>query len=59
MRIVAYVTDMACLRPLVNKIQAEIWAGRPYPPRTIVEVANLNQDDIFEVEGTFYAPVKE
>ena len=35
------------------------WAGGPYPPRTIVEVHRLNQDDIFEVEGTFYAPVKK
>lgn len=57
-RIVVYVTDMAALRPLVNKVQAELWAGRPYPPRTIVEVARLNQDDIFEVEGTFYAPLQ-
>ena len=57
-RIVVYVTDMARLRPLVNKVQADIWAGKPYPPRTIVEVAKLNQDDIFEVEGTFYAPPK-
>jgi enamine deaminase RidA (YjgF/YER057c/UK114 family) len=57
-RIVAYVTYMAGLRPLVNKVQEELWAGKPYPPRTIVEVAKLNQDDIFEVEGTFYAPLK-
>ncbi len=57
-RIVVYVTDVAALRPLVNKVQAELWAGGPYPPRTIVEVAKLNQDDIFEVEGTFYAPSK-
>ena len=55
-RIVVYVTDMSRLRPLVNKVQEELWAGGPYPPRTIVEVARLNQDDIFEVEGTFYAP---
>ena len=55
-RLTAFVTDMATLRPLVNKIQEELWAGGPYPPRTIVEVAKLNQDDIFEVEGTFYAP---
>ena len=55
-RIVVYVTDMGRLRPLVNKVQEELWAGGPYPPRTIVEVARLNQDDIFEVEGTFYAP---
>lgn len=55
-RLVVYVTDMARLRPLANKVQEELWAGRPGPPRTIVEVARLNQDDIFEVEGTFYAP---
>ena len=43
-------------RPLVNKVQAELWGAGPYPPRTIVEVRRLNQDDIAEVEGTFYAP---
>jgi enamine deaminase RidA (YjgF/YER057c/UK114 family) len=57
-RLVVYVTDMDRLRPLVNKVQAELWEGGPYPPRTIVEVRRLNQDDIVEVEGTFYAPVK-
>ena len=57
-RLVVYVTDMARLRPLVNRIQQEFWGLGPYPPRTIVEVARLNQDDIFEVEGTFYAPPK-
>jgi 2-iminobutanoate/2-iminopropanoate deaminase len=55
-RIVVYVTDMARLRPLVNKIQQELWGGGPYPPRTIVEVSGLAEGDIFEVEGTFYAP---
>ena len=55
-RIVVYVTDLARLRPLVNKVQEELWAGRPYPPRSIVEVSGLAQGDIFEVEGTFYAP---
>jgi enamine deaminase RidA (YjgF/YER057c/UK114 family) len=58
-RIVVYVTDMLRLRPLVNKIQEELWGNGPYPPRTIVEVRRLNQDDIFEVEGTFYAPMKK
>jgi 2-iminobutanoate/2-iminopropanoate deaminase len=57
-RLTVYVTDMARLRPLVNKVQEEFWAGGPYPPRTILQVSALNQDDIFEVEGTFYAPVK-
>jgi enamine deaminase RidA (YjgF/YER057c/UK114 family) len=55
-RLTVFVTDMNRLRPIVNKVQEELWAGGPYPPRTIVEVAKLNQDDIFEVEGTFYAP---
>jgi len=55
-RITVYVTDMAGLRPIVNKVQEELWSGGPYPPRTIVEVSRLNQDDILEVEGTFYAP---
>ena len=58
-RIVVYVTDMFRFRPLVNKVQEELWGQGPYPPRTIVEVGRLNQDDIFEVEGTFYAPAKK
>ena len=57
-RLVVYVTDMSRHRSIVNKVQEELWAGRPYPPRTIVEVSGLNQDDIVEVEGTFYAPRK-
>src|SRR5215831_11570289 len=58
-RIVVYVTDMSRFRPLVNKVQEELWGKGPYPPRTIVEVHRLNQNDMFEVEGTFYAPVKK
>jgi 2-iminobutanoate/2-iminopropanoate deaminase len=57
-RLVVYVTDMFRFRPLVNKAQEKLWGAGPYPPRTIVEVTRLNQDDIVEVEGTFYAPVK-
>jgi 2-iminobutanoate/2-iminopropanoate deaminase len=56
-RLVVYVTDMDRYRPLVNKIQEEFWGGPPYPPRTIVEVSRLNQDDIVEVEGTFFCPM--
>jgi 2-iminobutanoate/2-iminopropanoate deaminase len=55
-RLVVYVTDMDRYRPLVNKMQEEFWGGPPYPPRTIVEVSRLNQDDIVEVEGTFFCP---
>jgi 2-iminobutanoate/2-iminopropanoate deaminase len=57
-RIVVYVTDMGRLRPLVNKVQEDLWGSGPYPPRTILEVTRLNQDDVFEVDGTFYAPLK-
>ena len=58
-RIVVYVTDMPRLRPVVNKVQEELWGSPPHPPRTILEVQRLNQDDIMEVEGTFYAPGKK
>jgi enamine deaminase RidA (YjgF/YER057c/UK114 family) len=58
-RLVVYVTDMYRFRPLVNKVQEEFWGQGPYPPRTILEVDRLNQDDIFEVDSTFYAPAKK
>ncbi|MBB6309475.1 RidA family protein [Xanthobacter tagetidis] len=58
-RLVVYVTDMFRYRPIVNKVQEELWGKPPYPPRTIIEVDRLNQDDIVEVEGTFYAPAKK
>ena len=56
-RLVVYVTDMYRYRPIVNKVQEEFWGAGPYPPRSIIEVDRLNQDDIFEVDSTFYAPV--
>jgi 2-iminobutanoate/2-iminopropanoate deaminase len=58
-RLVVYVTNMDRYRPLVNKIQQEFWDGPPYPPRTTVEVSRLNQDDVVEVEGTFYCPTPD
>jgi 2-iminobutanoate/2-iminopropanoate deaminase len=57
-RIVVYVTDMYRFRPIVNDVQRSLWSGGPYPPRTIVEVDRLNEDDIVEVEGTFFAPLQ-
>ncbi len=57
-RLVVYVTDMDRYRPIVNKVQTQLWREGPYPPRSIVEVRRLNQDDIVEIEGTFYAPAK-
>jgi enamine deaminase RidA (YjgF/YER057c/UK114 family) len=58
-RLTVYVTDMDRYRPIVNQVQDVLWPGGPFPPRTIVEVSALNQGDIFEVEGTFFAPVIE
>ena len=57
-RTVVYVTDMARHRPLANKIAEEFWPRGACPPRTIVEVQALAGGDFFEVEGTFYAPLK-
>jgi len=58
LRIVVYTTDMYRYRPLANRIQEELWGCGPYPPRTIVEVHRLNDDDILEVEGTFHVPAR-
>ncbi|KAI0176473.1 YjgF-like protein [Hypoxylon sp. FL1284] len=55
-RLVVYVTDMFRYRPMCNQVQTELWGDDPskYPPRTIIEVNRLNDDDIVEVEGTFH-----
>lgn len=57
-RIVVYTTDMFRYRPMCNDVQVELWGNDPskYPPRTIIEVGRLNDDDIVEVEGTFHLP---
>jgi enamine deaminase RidA (YjgF/YER057c/UK114 family) len=57
MRLTIFVTDMKAHRPLVNQVQQEFWGDGPYPPRTIVEVSALNQDDFVEVEATLYRAV--
>lgn len=58
-RLVVYVSDVVRLRPLVNKVQEDLWGKGPFPPRTVLEVRKLDQDDIAEVDGTFYAPAKK
>ncbi|MEP9374897.1 RidA family protein [Mesorhizobium sp. KR1-2] len=58
-RLTVFVTDVARLRPVVNKVQKDIWGDGPYPPRTVLEVPALDQGDIAEIDGTFYAPVKK
>ncbi|KAK2057318.1 endoribonuclease L-PSP [Colletotrichum caudatum] len=54
-RLVVYTTDMYRYRPLCNQAQTELWGGdaNRHPPRSIVEVQRLNDDDMVEVEGTF------
>jgi 2-iminobutanoate/2-iminopropanoate deaminase len=44
--------------PMVDKVQAELWSKPPYPPRTMIEVQRLFDDDIVEIDSVFYAPVK-
>ena len=51
-RLTVFVTDMARYRPLVNEAQSARWQGRPCPPRTILEVGALNQQDFVEIEAT-------
>lgn len=58
-RLTVYVTDLHRFAPMVEKAQAELWGGPPYPPRTMVEVQRLFDDDIVEIDSVFYAPVKK
>ena len=45
--------------PLVEKVQAELWGGPPYPPRTMFEAKKLFDGDIIEIDSVFYAPAKK
>ncbi len=58
-RVTVYVSDLHRYAPMVDKAQAELWGKPPYPPRTMVEVQRLFDDDIVEVDTVFYAPVKK
>ena len=58
-RLTVYVSDLRHLAPLVSKVQAELWGKPPYPPRTMVEVRRLFDDDIVEIDSIFYAPTKK
>ncbi|KAK6071943.1 endoribonuclease L-PSP [Seiridium cupressi] len=55
-RLVVYTTDMYIYRPMCNQVQVSLWGNdtNTYPPRSIIEVDRLNDDDIVEVEGTFW-----
>ena len=57
-RITVYVSDLQRLAPLVSKVQAELWGNPPYPPRTMLQVQRLFDDDIIEIDSIFYSPAK-
>jgi len=57
-RLTVYVSDLHRYAPMVEKAQAQLWEGPPYPPRTMVEVQRLFDDDIVESDSVFYAPAK-
>ena len=58
-RLTIYVSDLARVAPLVDKVQAELWGKPPYPPRTMFEAKRLFDDDIIEIDSVFYAPTKK
>jgi 2-iminobutanoate/2-iminopropanoate deaminase len=58
-RVTVYLSDLHRYAGLVDKIQAEIWGKPPYPPRTMMEVQRLFEDDIVEIDTVFYAPQKK
>jgi 2-iminobutanoate/2-iminopropanoate deaminase len=53
-----YVRDMAGHRPIVNEAYQRYFP-KGQPPRTIVEVARLNQDDEVEIEVVAWVPPQE
>ncbi len=58
-RLTVYLSDLPRFAPMVETAQAELWGAPPYPPRTMIEVKRLFDDDIAEIDSVFYAPVKK
>lgn len=58
-RLTVYVSDLKRVAPLVDKVQAELWGKPPFPPRTMVEVRRLFDDDLIEIDSVFYVPQKK
>ena len=58
-RVTVYLSDLHRYAGIVDKVQAEIWGKPPYPPRTMMEVQRLFEDDIVEIDTVFYAPQKK
>ena len=55
-RLTIYLSDLPRYAPMVEKAQAELWGGPPYPPRTMIEVKRIYDNDIAEIDSVFYAP---
>ena len=58
-RLTVYLSDLPRYAPMGEKAQEELWGGPPYPPRTMVEVKRIYDDDIAEIDSVFYAPEKK
>ena len=58
-RLTVYLSDLPRYAPMVEKAQQELWGGPPYPPRTMVEVKRLFDDDLAEIDSVFYAPERK
>jgi enamine deaminase RidA (YjgF/YER057c/UK114 family) len=58
-RLTVYLSDLPRYASMVEKAQSELWGGPPYPPRTMVEVKRLFDDDIVEIDSVFYAPLNK
>src|SRR5258707_11375561 len=58
-RLTVYVSDLPRFAVMVDKAQAELWGKPPYPPRTMIEVKRLFDDDIVEIDSVFYVPIKK
>ena len=54
-RLTVFATHMKRLRPLVNKIQEQLLAGGPYPPRTIL-VRKVQSGQHFRDGRDVFAP---
>lgn len=58
-RVTVYLSDLHRYAPIVDKVQAELWGKPPYPPRTMMEIHRLFDDDIVEIDTVFYTPQKK
>jgi 2-iminobutanoate/2-iminopropanoate deaminase len=58
-KLTVYLADLNRFAPLLDKVEAELWGGTPYPPRTMVEVQRLFDGMIVEIDSVFYAPAKK